>query len=233
MRNIAVLLAGGSGTRMHAELPKQFLLLAGKTVLQHVVDTFVASSLIDEICLVLPRSSFSWVEGAAWWKEITKPIKIIEGGASRTLSSYSAYSAYCNVMDGVNLLFHDVARALLSLRDLECVLRTLSLHDGVVLGAPTTDTIYELDARGGIQRILDRSLLWSAQTPQVFRGTVLRRAFECWKSAGALSYSDDVSLVKSMIPEADIHLVVAQDFNMKITTPADMMVAEYYKSKKS
>lgn len=232
MKNVGILLAGGSGTRMHSELPKQFLVLAGKTLLQHAIDTFLASSAIDEICVVLPHHFIQAISGADWLKNDAKPIRIVEGGISRTHSSYNAFSAYRAEHKSVNLLYHDAARALLSMRDLENVIRALELYDGVVLGTPVVDTIYELDESKTLQRIPEREHLWCAQTPQAFRGVQLAAAFTRWEKKGAMPYSDDVSLVKAMLPNIDIHLVESQDFNMKITTSTDMLVAESFLCKK-
>lgn len=233
MKNVGVLLAGGSGTRMHTELPKQFLVLAGKTLLQHAIDTFSASSAIDEICVVLPHHFIQAISGADWLKNDTKSIRIVEGGTSRTHSSYNAFCAYRSEYKSVNFLYHDAARALLSMRDLENVISALELYDGAVLGTPMVDTIYELDESKILQRIPERERLWCAQTPQAFRGAQLEAAFTSWEKKGAIMpYSDDVSLVKAMLPNIDIHLVESQDFNMKITTPTDMIVAELYLSKK-
>ena len=232
MKNVGVLLAGGSGTRMHTELPKQFLVLAGKTLLQHAIDTFSASSAIDEICVVLPRHFIQAISGAIWLKNDAKPIRIVEGGTSRTHSSYNAFCAYRADNESINLLYHDAARALLSIRDLENVISALELYDGAVLGIPVVDTIYELDENKTLWRIPERERLWCAQTPQAFRGAQLEAAFISWEKKGAMPYSDDVSLVKAMLPNINIHLVESQDFNMKITTPTDMIVAELYLSKK-
>ena len=232
MKNVGVLLAGGSGTRMHTELPKQFLVLAGKTLLQHAIDTFSASSAIDEMCVVLPQHFIQAISGADWFRNYAKPIRIVEGGTSRTHSSYNAFSAYRAEHRSVNLLYHDAARALLSIRDLENVISALELYDGVVLGTPVVDTIYALDESKTLQRIPEREHLWCAQTPQAFRGVQLAAAFTRWEKKGAMPYSDDVSLVKAMLPNINIHLVESQDFNMKITTPTDMIVAELYLSKK-
>ena len=232
MKNVGVLLAGGSGTRMHSELPKQFLVLAGKTLLQHAIDTFSASSAIDEICVVLPHHFIQAISRTDWLKNDAKPIRIVEGGISRTHSSYNAFSAYRAEHKSVNLLYHDAARALLSIRDLENVISALELYDGAVLGIPVVDTIYEVDENKTLQRIPERERLWCAQTPQAFRGVQLAAAFTRWEKKGAMPYTDDVSLVKAMLLNIDIHLVESQDFNMKITTPTDLLVAEYYLSKK-
>ena len=232
MKNVGVLLAGGSGTRMHTELPKQFLVLAGKTLLQHAIDTFSASSAIDEMCVVLPQHFIQAISRADWFRNYAKPIRIVEGGTSRTHSSYNAFSAYRAEHRSVNLLYHDAARALLSIRDLENVISALELYDGVVLGTPVVDTIYELDESKTLQRIPEREHLWCAQTPQAFRGVQLAAAFTRWEKKGAMPYSDDVSLVKAMLPNIDIHLVESQDFNMKITTSTDMLVAESFLCKK-
>jgi 2-C-methyl-D-erythritol 4-phosphate cytidylyltransferase len=232
-KNVGILLAGGSGTRMQTECPKQFLPLAGKTLLQRTLETFLASPLIDEIGVVLPPDASRWINLSEWKTKITKPIKIIEGGTNRTYSSYHAFLAYCTDNEVKNLIYHDAARALLSLRDLENVMGALELHDGVVLGASVVDTIYELDDSGVIRRIPERSHLWSAQTPQAFRITIFCQAFTLWKEQGESSYSDDVSLVKAMLPDTYIFLLEAKDLNIKITTPTDMLVAASHVSKKS
>lgn len=224
-RTVGVILAAGKGERMRRGLPKQFLPLGGKPLFLHSVALFCASSLIDEVCLVIPRDRESdlceWL--APYEKE--KPMHCVVGGVTRALSSYNAYAYYRACGERVNFVIHDAARPLLARQDLEAVTEALCSAPAAVLAIPTPDTIYEVDEGDTITNIPSRSSLWCAQTPQAFRAEVLERMYAARPEEALVT--DDVGLMRSLCPELPIRLIEATAPNPKLTTPKDLPWLEY------
>ena len=142
----------------------------------------------------------------------------VVGGASRSESVRNAMAA---VPDADIVVIHDAARPFVT-ADLvrDCIRVVEAGADGAVAAAPVTDTIKEADADGRVTRTLDRSRLWSIQTPQAFRADVLRRALE----GDIASATDDASLVEAI--GGDVRIVEAPASNFKITWPEDLARAE-------
>lgn len=233
MKHVGVLLAGGSGTRMHSAIPKQFLPLCGKPVLAYTLQLFDRTEAIDEICLVVADAYRSEVERIACEFGIKKPIAYTSSGRTRTHSSYNAYVCCAGFDCETTFVIHDAARPLLSDRDLGSVLQALQYAEGVVLALRVVDTVYELSEVGNIVRIPDRSYLWKAQTPQAFRGDVLGNVYQKWLLLPddlQQVYTDDISLVHALAPQTTLKIVEAQDFNAKLTDPTDFVIAEHFLS---
>ena len=224
-RTVGVILAAGKGERMGGEIPKQFLLLEDKPLFLYSVLTFAASTLIDELCLVIPQGREqalrAWVE--RFVKE--KPVHYVLGGATRTLSSYNAYTYYRELGVRVNLVIHDAARPLLSIVDLEAVTAVLAISPAAVLATPTPDTVYQVNEGHTIVNIPPRSSLWCAQTPQAFRAEVFEKMYACEPHDTQLT--DDVGLMRAVAPDLPIRLVEATDPNPKLTTAKDLPWLKY------
>ena len=224
-RTVGVILAAGKGERMGGEIPKQFLLLEDKPLFLYSVLTFTASTLIDELCLVIPsgreQEIRAWVE--RFVKE--KPVRYVLGGATRTLSSYNAYRSYRELGVRVNLIIHDAARPLLSLQDLNAVTAALAISPAAVLATPSPDTVYQVNEGHTIVDIPPRSSLWCAQTPQAFRAEVLEKMYACEPKDAQLT--DDVGLMRAVSPDLPIRLVEATKPNPKLTTAKDLPWLKY------
>ena len=183
MMNIAIILAGGTGSRVGGETPKQLLPLAdGRSVLEHSVDAFEQSEKIDEIAIVMHPE---WMDEAKRiiernrWNKVTK---IIPGGNERWESSWHAILAYEAVSDQpseVSLWFHDCARPFVSQRILSNIAAALEEHDAVTVAVPVTDTLYKVQRDdvqctiATVKSIPPRSEVMRAQTPQAFRYEVV------------------------------------------------------------
>ena len=160
MRNIAVVLAGGTGSRMGSSVPKQFMLLgdrsgakhsqklAGRTVIEYSLDTFCNHPAIDEVAVVVHPD---WrgrmeeiVESGKWKVESGKFGKIIDGGSERYMSSLNAIMAYIDEPDDTNLLLHDAARPFVSAEIIDRVVAALKHHEAVGVAVPSTDTVWEV-----------------------------------------------------------------------------------------
>lgn len=162
-RNIAIILAGGVGSRLGMSTPKQFFKVAGKMVVEHTIDVFERNQHIDEIAIVSNPALVADFENIVLRNKWRKVKKILKGGAERYYSSLSAITAYQN--EDANLIFHDAVRPLVSQRIIDDVVKALDTHRAVNVAVPSADTIIEVDG-DFITNIPDRSRLRRGQTPQ-------------------------------------------------------------------
>lgn len=224
MRNIAIILAGGSGSRFGADMPKQFLKVAGKMIIEHTIEAFERHPQIDEIALVSRKDFIEEMEQLAPKNGYRKLRKVLCGGKERYHSSLAAIEAYTN--DDDRLLIHDGVRPLISERVITDCIKALDTFDAVDVAVPTTDTIIELSEDGSISRIPQRRLLRNVQTPQCFRRETIARAFELALKDPDFFPTDDCSLVHKYLPETPIRVVEGEPTNIKITYPEDLALAE-------
>lgn len=230
-KNIAVILAGGRGSRMKSELPKQFLQLAGKTVLEHTLSAFEGHAGIDEIAVVTAPAYEKRVREIQDKGIYSKFRKILPGGAERYHSTLSALNAYTG--QDCRLLIHDAARPLVTARIISDVLSALEEYKAVNVAVPVSDTVIETDAAGGyITGIPSRDRLFLVQTPQGFDVRILRSAFDQALKDPDFRTTDDCSLVKKYLPEEKIKLVQGDPVNLKITWPEDLEIAEIFLKKR-
>lgn len=230
-RNIAVLLAGGSGSRMGAEVPKQFLEVAGRTVLEWSIRAFAQHPQIDEIAIVSRADCVERVkaivrEGGYGMGEgcLAKVGKVLTGGRERYDSSLAAIRAYDD--DNVRLLLHDAVRPLVSQRIITDCLTALDSYEAVDVAIPCTDTIVEVDADGRITATPPRSALRCVQTPQGFRRGTIRRAYEVAFQDPAFQATDDCGVVFRYLPDVAIRVVEGETTNLKVTYPQDLITVE-------
>ena len=226
MRTVAVVLAGGSGLRLGGSTPKQLQLLAGRTLLEHCVAAFDAAPGIDEVLVVMP-ADLTGTAARLLGDRYPKASQVIAGGIDRPGSTRRAIDhlsqpagAECNV------LFHDAARPLVDQRIIaDCV---AALEDCEALGVvvPTTDTIAEL-SDGVMTAIPPRDSLGRCQTPQGFRLSVIRRAYErAAADPGGFTATDDCGIVLRYLPDVKVRAVPGSERNLKITYPGDFLIAE-------
>lgn len=219
MRNIAVILAAGSGNRFESTVPKQFLHIAGKTVIEHSLDTFQAHPLIDEICLVVNNAHAEKLKPILQQARWPKLKNTVQGGKERSDSTRAALKIFGE--QAVNLLFHDAARPLVSADVITRVCRALERHVAVTPVMPCADTI--IQARNGeALSFPNRSEMMRLQTPQGFSITTLLRAYKLADADPAFTATDDCGVVKKYLPDVHIHTVEGDELNLKLTTPADL-----------
>lgn len=239
MRNIAVILAGGVGSRMGATVPKQFLPLAGRAVIEYSVETFNNHPAIDEVAIVVHpdwRQELQTIINHNRWDKLTK---VIDGGSERYMSSLNAIMTYIDETDDTNLLFHDAARPFVTAEIVDRVTAALVRHEAVGVAVPSTDTVWEVhpdfdvDEVGRfVARIPERRLMWRAQTPQAFRLPLIRDAYQRALQDPQFQASDDCGVVRKYMPGTKITVVEGSDRNIKITTPQDVATLEQWIVKK-
>lgn len=224
MKNIAVILAGGSGNRLGGELPKQFLKVAGKKILEHTMDVFEQSELIDEIAVVCKNEYIPEVEQLVVNRKYKKIKKILCGGKERYQSSLSAINAYANNED--NLIFHDAVRPLVNERIIRDCIEALKEYQAVDVCIPTTDTIVEVDNNECISHIPNRSFLRNGQTPQCFKRGVIAKAYELALADPNFKTTDDCGVVRTYLPDVPLKVVRGEVFNMKVTYAEDLFLVD-------
>ena len=201
MTVVGIVPAGGSGERLGADRPKAFAVCAGRPLLEWSVEALEA--VCDRVVVAAPPSHL--VPG---W---------VEGGPSRSASVRNALAA---APEASVVVVHDAARPLVTRDLVERCLDALSGVDGVIAATPVSDTVHVSAPDLLIAESLDRSTLWAAQTPQVFRADVLRRAFERQTAAT----TDEASLVAAV--GGTVRLVEGPTDNIKVTTSTDLRLAE-------
>ncbi|WP_251620489.1 2-C-methyl-D-erythritol 4-phosphate cytidylyltransferase [Odoribacter lunatus] len=223
-KNIAIILAGGKGSRFQSDIPKQFLILAGKTVLEHTLHTFQYNEYIDEIAVISNKDYIHVVEEIVRKNDFTKVTKILNGGKERYESTLVALNAFS---EEANLLIHDAVRPLVDDRIIHDVVKALKEYEAVNTVIPATDTMLEVDeSRHFIQNIPDRNFLYRSQTPQAFKTHVLKKAYEKALQDPNFTTTDDCGVVKKYLPEIKIKIVEGSNRNIKLTYQEDFWLLE-------
>jgi 2-C-methyl-D-erythritol 4-phosphate cytidylyltransferase len=225
--NWAIVPAAGSGSRMAADVPKQYLQIQGKTILQHTVERLIAHPQIDGVVVAVAADDQRWDE---FKFQTNKPIIKTLGGEERCHSVKNALyevSRHGNEQDWV--LVHDAARPCLRHKDLNKLIAQLSDHMvGGLLAYPVKDTMKRSDDKQRIIETVDRNGLWHALTPQMFRLHLLRDALNKAIDDGFL-VTDEASAVEHAGYKPK--LVEGGSDNIKITNPEDLSLAEFYLSR--
>lgn len=225
--NIAVLLAGGHGARMGSDLPKQFLPLRGKTIIEHTIEAFSLNQNIDEIAIVMHRDYIARMQQIVDANGYSKVKKILSGGDERYLSTLAALEAYLDYPDDTHLIFHDAVRPLVSQRIINDVVADLEHHRAVGVAIPSTDTIWQINPLDNVVLTApERSHLRRAQTPQAFHLVVIRDAYQRALQDVQFRCTDDCGVVLRYMKEVRVHIVEGENRNLKITLPEDLVIAE-------
>ncbi len=223
MKNIAIILASGSGSRFGAKLPKQFVRLAGKPVIQYTIEAFEKSGNIDEIIIVTKEDFVDYVYEIVNAQTFQKVSKVIAGGAERYDSTLSALSAITEVE--ANLIIHDAVRPFVSEAIINRCIEALALHSAVDVVVDATDTIVHVKDNV-IQDIPDRRFLKRGQTPQAFKKTTLTKAYHLFMQDAEKVASDDCGIVLKYLPNVPVVTVQGEEANFKITHQQDIYLAD-------
>ena len=226
MRTVAVVLAGGSGERFGTPVPKQLLPLAGRPMIEHSVAAFERAPAVDQILVVMAAGHAGQVKALLGTGGYAKLSNVIDGGATRTGSTRCAIAELGD--EECDVLFHDAARPLVSQQTIADCVAALADHRAVGVAVPSSDTIAVV-SDGLITAIPRRDSLARCQTPQGFRLSVIRRAYQLADADpgfGELPATDDCGIVLRYLPELGVHVVPGSEHNIKITYPRDLAIAE-------
>jgi len=223
-----VIPAAGIGTRMATDIPKQYLHVAGATVLEHSLAALLNCDFIESVVVALNSND----ERAAQLPGLNNPrVVMVTGGAQRSdsvLAGLLALESLASPDDWV--LVHDAARPCVSLEDISALAR-LVIDTGVggILAEAVVDTVKRSDRDNQVLETLPRERLWCAQTPQMFRLASLRAALESASLEG-LPVTDEASAME--LAGEPVQLVPGSSSNLKITLPQDLPLAEFYLSQR-
>lgn len=219
--NAAVIVAGGTGERFGADGGKQLALVAGAPVLLHTVRAFARCSAVDAIVVVVsPERVEEYRARAVEPVGSAAVIAVVPGGATRQRSVHAGLEAVPAEADVI--IVHDGARPLVTPATIEQAVTALcgdATLDGVVVGHPSYDTLKAVDQSRRIDRTLDRSAVWAAQTPQVFRAAALREAY-AHASEHGVEGTDDAALVEAT--GGHVLMIEGPRDNIKVTVAEDL-----------
>ena len=221
--NTAIILSGGTGCRIGTKIPKQFLKIGGKTIIEHTIDVFEDHNDINEIIIVSNKDYLQKTEEILNKNNYKKIKKIIEGGDTRQESSLNGVLFTDN--DIKNLLIHDAARPFVTAKLIDKLLRALSKNKAVIPAISSTDTLIEKDNKNMIKHFPDRNVIQRVQTPQAFDYSTIKKAHTLAKEEGYINATDDCSLVLKY-KLSDVFVIEGSIDNIKITYPSDVIYAE-------
>jgi len=219
--NVAIIAAAGQGTRMGGKRAKQFLELAGIPVIIHTLKRFEQCEVIQEIIVVLPAQEAAEFLSLADKYGLRKLAKVVPGGITRAESVLRGLRAVREATAEI-VAVHDGVRPFVTPEEITRTVEAARAHEAAILVAPVTDTIKEVESEQ-VTRTLKRGQVRRALTPQCFRYSVLRRAYE---QADVLDpeLTDDSVLVERL--GTKVTIVEGNPRNIKITQPQDLAIAE-------
>ncbi len=222
----AIVPAAGIGKRMGSTLPKQYLPLAGRPVIAWTLDTLLHHPLIDGVVVAISGEDEWWPEVAASLAAV-KPLRVTTGGAERCHSVLNGLETLRQHADSTDwVLVHDAARPCLAVADLDRLISELADDPvGGLLAAPVRDTLKQADSSGRVATTIDRSRLWHALTPQMFRLGRLRDALNTALARGLLVTDEAAAMEAAGFAP---RLIEGRADNVKITRPEDLALAEFY-----
>jgi 2-C-methyl-D-erythritol 4-phosphate cytidylyltransferase len=213
---VALIVAAGRGERLGFHRPKALVPLRGRPMLAYSVEALVAVEAVTRIVVALPAGELDAAPPG---------VIAVAGGTQR---SHSVLAALAAAGDGDPVIVHDAARPLAQaalFAEALAALASAPEADAVITASPVTDTIKELGEDGRtVARTLERSRLWSVQTPQVFRRAALERVLHADNAARLARATDDAWLIEQA--GGVVHVLAADPGNLKVTTPHDLRVAE-------
>ncbi|WP_198587218.1 bifunctional cytidylyltransferase/SDR family oxidoreductase [Glycomyces xiaoerkulensis] len=229
----AVVLAGGTGQRVGLSIPKQLIKIAGKPVIQHTLEAFQLADEIDDILVLMAPGYIDDVRAVVEKARLTKVVDVIPGGGTRSDSTKAAV-AYLEDRPGSShdrrLIFHDAVRPLISGRVISETVAALERYDAVDVAIPSSDTVIVTRTHGKdgefITDVPDRARLRRGQTPQAFKLATIRAAYREADRDPNFKATDDCSVVLKYLPSVPVHVVTGDEWNLKVTQPVDLYIAD-------
>jgi 2-C-methyl-D-erythritol 4-phosphate cytidylyltransferase len=228
-RIAAILPASGLGTRMGAEMPKQFLVLDGTPIVLHSLRRLASCPLITDIVIATRPDVVESLQATIRSEKFKQNVSVVRGGDSRQESVAAALREVPT--DTEIILVHDAVRPFVTVDQITRVIEEARKCHAAILGIPAMDTVKEVKRASLPEDValitgtIPRERVVLAQTPQVFSAKLLREAFARAEADG-VNASDEAGLVERL--GHDVHVVLGSERNIKITRPADMELARFY-----
>lgn len=226
MYSVAVIIpAAGKGKRLGASTPKAFLLLDGQPILSHTIKCFLDFSEVNQILIPLP-SEYSGMSSEELQLPSDVRIRYLTGGAER----FDSIQKALELVDSADLIaVHDAARPFADKEDIRAVFDKSIENGAAILAVPASDTLKVVNDDDLISHTADRTKIWQALTPQVFRKDVLSKSYKKAMEDNFIG-TDDASLVERI--GHPVSIVLGKRTNIKITYPDDVQIAEYLLQRK-
>ncbi|MFN8008070.1 MAG: 2-C-methyl-D-erythritol 4-phosphate cytidylyltransferase [Terriglobia bacterium] len=222
MKAIAIIPAAGTGTRMRASSPKQFLTLDGSPILAHTLKKFAACRLIQRIIVPVRKPDLPRVQEVVEKEGLSASVKLVPGGIHRQDSVFAGLKAVDE--DTEIVVVHDAVRPFVDVSLIEEVIKEAAATGSAIVAVPCTDTVKQIE-KNLVTATLPRDKIVLVQTPQAFRYSILKEGFE--KAAAENFYATDESCLIERLGYP-VSVLRGSDLNIKITKPSDLPLAELY-----
>lgn len=220
MKKVAVIVAGGSGSRMQSDIPKQFILMGGQPILMHTIARFYHYDPAIQIILVLPENQIEWWEELCLEYNFVIRVQIVPGGKTRFQSVRNGLNAIESGFKNTFVAIHDGVRPFVSNEVLNRSFEEALIFDNAITCVSLKDSVRLME--GGVSIHVDRSLYRLVQTPQTFRFELIKDFYQEEKG----HFTDDASVAE--FHGMKIHLTEGNYENIKITTPEDLVIGEAF-----
>ena len=222
-KRYVIIMAAGSGTRMGAQMPKQFIELEGKAILQRTIEAFLEASPGISVVTVLPQDHMDYWKRYCLERSFTCPQVLVKGGITRF---HSVRNALEKVPEGALVAVHDGVRPLVTPGLVADMFAKAEDLEALIPVIPCVDTMRMLEKKDDALTVMagtsvDRSLLYGVQTPQIFRSEILKDAY---RQAYDTAFTDDASVVEKN--GKNLSFTMGERFNIKITTQDDLVLAK-------
>ena len=218
----AIIVGGGSGSRMKSDIPKQFLPLKGRPVLMHTIDAFHSSSLDPEIIVVLNVDYHKYWENLCKKHNYSIPHQLVRGGLQRF---HSVQNGLKKIKGNAIVAIHDAVRPLINPKFIDLAFQQAEVIGTAIAAVGSRDSVRQRNQTGTVS--LNREDIYLIQTPQVFKSNILRKAY---KQDYRNEFTDDATVVDRS--GVEINLIEGDIRNIKITFPEDILIAEIYLNEK-
>lgn len=214
-----IIAAGGKGTRMGADINKVYLKILGKEILVYTIEAFQKNKNVDEIIIVTGKNDIDRCNELVKKYELSKVVTVVKGGTTRQKSVFNGIMA----SNGDIVVIHDGARPLISQGEIDAVINDCREYDAAAVGVSVKDTLKMVDENGFIASTIDRELVCSIRTPQVFKRNIIVDAHQKAIEEN-FEATDDCGLAE--FTGVKIKITTGSNYNIKVTTPEDIIFAE-------
>ena len=220
-KKYVIVMAAGSGTRMGLDIPKQFIEIDGKAILQMTIETFLSACPDVSVVTVLPEDHIPYWKEYCLKRNFTCPQVLVKGGITRF---HSVRNALDRIPDGAVVAVHDGVRPLVTPALVKDMYSRAEVLPAVIPVVPCVDTMKVLEKKGNelttvAGAVVDRAVLFGAQTPQIFHSEVIKEAYSLPYDT---SFTDDASVVERY--GKSLSYVIGERLNLKITTQEDILL---------
>lgn len=220
MKTYAILLASGTGTRFGGEIPKQFVRVDDRMIVEYAIEACVASVAVDEIVVVVPDGYLTMMNAAVVRRKYIKPVKIVRGGCSRRQSALMGLQAIAD--DEAKVLIHNAVQPFVADDVFSACAAAFDRYDAVTVGVPLVYTVLEMDENRVVRRMVDRRRSVNDLGPECFRLSFIRKIFDL---AGPDDSFTNLNGMVMKYSAAPIYVVEGDPSNMKITYAEDVALA--------